>query len=143
MISLLLGTYAPIILRQTTPTTPTAPKSFQVVGECYIHDLSDAVGLLGPIPHPWRPVIIGDALGRLRHWFMNVATGGRTVDDPRLGTLPYDGWDHAVYERTVEDPAVFERFVNGETAEVVNHDPRMSAEALEARGVKLRTFTLV
>ena len=70
-------------------------------------------------------------------------TGRRTVDDPRLGALPYQGWGRTVYERTVEDLAVFERFVSGESGEVVNHDPRMSIEALEARGVRLRTFLLV
>jgi len=138
----LLGTYAPIVLCPTSSVSEST-ESFQVVGECYVHGLSDAVGLLGPVPNPWRPIITGDALGRQRHWFLNVITGELTLDDPRLPPLPYRGWERAVYERSEEDPAVFERFVHLETGETVNHDPRMSAEALEARGVRLRTFELV
>ncbi|KAK4158727.1 HET-domain-containing protein [Cladorrhinum sp. PSN259] len=143
VVSLLLGTYAPIILHPTSSASKLPTELFQVVGECYLHGLSDALGLLGPVPDPWRPIITGDALGRQRQWFLDVVTRRRTLEDPRLPPLPYRGWERAVYERSVEDPAVFERFVHVETGETVNYDPRMSAEALEARGVCLRTFVLV
>ncbi|KAK0629341.1 heterokaryon incompatibility protein-domain-containing protein [Bombardia bombarda] len=131
-ICLLLGTNAPILLRPRTPESPDT-SLYQVVGECYIYGLSDAAGLLGPIPGPWHPIITGDNLGRARQWFFNLATGERTIDDPRLAPLPHDNWDRALYERQLGDPTIFERFVNLGTGEMANHDPRMSVEALEGR----------
>lgn len=122
--------------------TPGSSDTFQVVGECYIHGLSDAVGLLGPVPYPWQPIIIGDAVGCARQWFFNRITGDRILDDPRLTPLPYHGWDRAVYERTDQDPVMFERFVHAETGETQNHDPRKTPEDLE-RGVSLKTLWLV
>jgi hypothetical protein len=125
------------------PISPDSSEVYQIVGECYVHGLSDAVGLLGHIPYPWRPIILGDAMGRARQWFLNRITGERTTDDPRLGPLPYENWDRAVYERRTDDPAIFERFVHLETGETINYDPRMSPEALKARSVELQTFKIV
>ncbi|KAM0342381.1 hypothetical protein ACHAPU_009568 [Fusarium lateritium] len=134
-ICLILGTYAPIILR------PTPAGTFQVVGECYVYGLSDAVCFLGPMPRDWKAIIKGDALGRPFQLFMNTMTGQETIEDPRLPLPP--NWERAPYERLPDDPALFQKFRNAETGEVINHDPRLIPEALESRGVKLQPFTLV
>ncbi|KAF4996562.1 hypothetical protein FGRMN_4446 [Fusarium graminum] len=134
-IGLLLGTYAPIVLR------PTSAGTFQVVGECYVYGLSDAVCFLGPLPNNWKTIIRGDALGRPFQLFMNTMTGEETIEDPRISLPP--NWERAPYERLPDDPALFQKFRNVETGSIINHDPRLMPEALQARGVKLQVFTLV
>ncbi|KAM0215037.1 hypothetical protein ACHAQD_008544 [Fusarium lateritium] len=134
-ICLLLGTYAPMVLR------PTSSGTFQVVGECYVYGLSDAVSFLGPLPRPWKAIIKGDALGRPYQLFTDMTNGQKTMDDPRL-PLPLN-WERTTYERLPEDPALFQKFRNVETGEVINYDPRLTPEALEARGVKLQAFKLI
>jgi hypothetical protein len=125
-----------MVLRQTSSS------SFQVVGECYIHGLSDAVGFLGPLPDGWESIIKGDALGRPTQRFVNLENGEETLDDPRLGPLP-GSWERVTYQRQADDPAIFERFKNMDTEDLVNYDPRMTPDSLEARGIKLRSFRLV
>jgi hypothetical protein len=124
-----------MLLRQTSVG------SFQAVGEYYVHGLADLVGFLGPLPVGWQIIIKGDALGRPTQRLINLRNGEETLDDPRLESLP-SNWERAMYERCPEDPAIFDRFRNLETGELVNYDPRLSPEALEAR-VKLQSFTLV
>ncbi|KAF5660675.1 heterokaryon incompatibility protein [Fusarium heterosporum] len=133
-ISLLLGTYAPVVLRPTTAGT------FQVVGECYVYGLSDGVCFLGPLPKNWKVIIRGDALGRPFQLFTNIVTGQETMEDPRMSLPP--NWEPALYERLPDDPALFHKFRNIETGEVINHDPRLMPETLKARGVSLQVFTL-
>ncbi|KAH8891270.1 HET-domain-containing protein [Thozetella sp. PMI_491] len=135
-ICLLLGTYSPVILR------PTPSGAFQVVGECYVHGLQDAVGILGPLPEGWRAVIKGDEAGRPRPLFWHLATGQKTLEDPRLQPLP-EKWDFVDEKRQPEDPAIFLKLKNLETGEIVNHDPRLSPEELIASGVDIRAFRLV
>jgi len=115
--------------------------SFQVIGECYVHGLSNSVGVLGQLPDDWKTIIKGDALGRPTQMFVNLRSG-ETLDDPRLEPLP-QSWERATYERRADDPAIFERFRNLETGELTNHDPRLSPEALKARGVKVQSIRLV
>ncbi|CAM1507511.1 Fc.00g071520.m01.CDS01 [Cosmosporella sp. VM-42] len=136
IVCLLLGAYAPIVLRQTSLG------SFKVIGECYVHGLEDAIGLLGPLEPPWKGVIKGDADGRLSQGFLNLATGEEMVDDPRLGPS-HPVWERAAYKRRDDDPAIFQRFKNLETGEVINYDPRMSPESLQARGIKLEKIRLI
>ncbi|KAF1829300.1 HET-domain-containing protein [Decorospora gaudefroyi] len=135
-ICLLLGTYAPMVLRRT------ASGQFLVVGECYVHGLSDAVGILGPLPYHWTTIIKGDALGRPTQRFVHLGDRQETLDDPRLDHLPSD-WERVTYERMPDDPAIFERFRNRETGELVNYDPRLFPEALEASGIALQAFRLI
>jgi hypothetical protein len=45
--------------------------------------------------------------------------------------------------RTPEDPILLTRFRNKDTGELVNWDPRLLPEALEARSVKPRKFELI
>lgn len=135
-ICLLLGAYSPMVLRQASSS------SFQVIGECYVHGLADAVGFLGPLPNYWETIIKGDALGRPTQRFINLRNGEETLDDPRLEPLPLN-WERVTYERHAGNPAIFERFINLETDELVNYDPRLSPEALDARAINLQPFKLV
>ena len=73
---------------------------------------------------------------------MNLATGKQTLEDPRLDELSPE-WERITYKRTPDDPAYFATFKNNVTGETLNSDPRLSAEALHARGVKLETFSLI
>lgn len=120
---------------------PTRSGTFQVVGECYVYGLSDTVCFLGPLPTHWKAIIKGDALGRPLQLFMNMRNGQETMDDPRLSLPP--GWERTTYDRRPEDPAIFQKFQNLETGEVINYDPRLTPKELEARGVKLKTFKLI
>lgn len=77
-----------------------------------------------------------------RHRYVNMATGEQVADDPRLGALPPE-WERVVHERTADDPAYFQFFRHSDTGEVINFDPRLSPECLQARGVQLETFDLI
>lgn len=55
---------------------------------------------------------------------------------------PAIGWERVVVERGPTDPITCQKYTNIETGLVVNYDPRMSLEALEARGSKFRAFAL-
>ena len=132
---LFLGCYAPAILR------PNSLGAFQVVGEAYVHGLEDAIGLLGPLPSHWRAIMKGDAVGRPIHCYLNLTTNEETIEDPRLDVLPSE-WERKAYERSPDDPAYFTLFENTITGETVTSDPRLFPEALQKRGVELKTFQL-
>lgn len=72
--------------------------------------------------------------------FLNRETGEATDSDPRLG--PLIGWERLDVERVVDDPLTCQKYWNGGTGQVVNYDPRMSLDALEARGLKFQAFKL-
>ena len=120
---------------------PDDSGQFQVVGEAYVHGLEDAVGILGPLPSNWRAIIEGDAIGQPLHRYLNLKTFEQTVEDPRLSPLPPE-WKRVAYERSSDDPTLFEVFSNSVTGETIKSDPRLSPEALQLRGVKLETFQL-
>ncbi|KAL8923008.1 MAG: hypothetical protein Q9208_004820 [Pyrenodesmia sp. 3 TL-2023] len=136
-VCILLGCYSPIIIRTTDND------QHQVVGEAYIHGFEDAKAILGSLPPPWRAIIKGDdTFGRPLHRYLNLNTGEVAAEDPRLDILP-PPWVRWVYERAPDDPALFEVFRNTATGETMKSDPRLSAEALKARGVQLKTFDLI
>ncbi|KAL8282637.1 hypothetical protein RB600_005876 [Gaeumannomyces tritici] len=146
---------------------------YTVMGECFIHGLQDATALLGPLPGPWRVELAVAHGNRLSVWFVGrsrkttAAAGGvvRTREDPRLAGVPLPGaWERLrgrrglpeeeqdgegegegeEEEEEADDPEMFDYFRNRDTGEVVNSDPRMMPEALEARGVSgLQRFALV
>lgn len=98
--------------------------------------------ILGPLPSHWNAIIRGDALGRPLHRYLDLTTYEQTAEDPRLGALPPE-WERVPYERSPDDPALFEVFKNRVTGETINSDPRLSSDALRERGLKLQTFQLV
>jgi hypothetical protein len=64
-----------------------------------------------------------------------------TVNDPRLGDLP-SGWEWSETKRTKNDPDLFEEYYH-DSDKYIHSDPRMTAEALRARGFVLESFDLV
>lgn len=113
---------------------------FTVVGPAYVHGLMDSEALLGPIPHPWRVQQIQHE-GRFSLRFLNTETNNLSVEDPRLPALKSE-WQRIYRYYTADDPLYFAEFRNVITGQVMNSDPRLLPEALESRGVDLRTFTL-
>lgn len=127
------------------PSPPGEDTEFLFVGPCFVYGLDDANGLLGPLPKPWRVQVFTDESGlRSIYKFLNPDTGVLSEEDPRLPPLDGDKWERAPRgRRTGDDPITFQRFRNKLTGEVVNYDPRMDRDALEARGVRIREFNLV
>jgi hypothetical protein len=132
-----LGYNSPILLRPTS-----TDGEFFVVGECYIHGFGQSEALLGPLPLPWEMVYVPDNRSYPQAAFKNTSTGEVTVEDPRLPPLPA-AWERFASGRTAADPVSFVRFRNKETGSIVNYDPRMMPEALEAQGTELETFLLL
>lgn len=130
---------------------PQTGGSYQVVGHAFTHGFHDASAFLGPLPPHWRVVAIPDRNGGYMIRFRDLSNAGSdinleicdvdTIDDPRLGPLP-DGWEWNESERTKNHPDIFEEFYH-ESDKYVLSDPRMTIDALEARGVVLETFDLV
>lgn len=114
--------------------------TYQVVGEAFVYALRDANALLGPLPEPWCVQISeSDGLRSVFH-FLNREADEATDNDPRLG--PMIGWERLDVERVVDDPLTCQKYWNRGTGQVVNFDPRMSFDALEARGLKFKGFAL-
>ena len=131
---ILLGCPALLILR------PNDAQTYKVVGEAYIDGFMEGEALLGALPTNWQRVE--------RHFpelvcyytaFINVKTGDVQVEDPRLGPLPA-GW-RTIEHRRKHAYNVFSNEELGVTATYT--DPRLSPEALRARGVKLQEIRLV
>jgi hypothetical protein len=94
------------------------------------------------LPAPWKGIFKPDDAGRHFHLYYNPVTNQTTPEDPRLEPLAAD-WERLEYERTEDDPEIFQRFQNMVTGEVINSDPRLTPEALKARAVEMRNFQLV
>ena len=98
-----------------------------------MHGIMEGEVLLGPLPNDWRRV---DSPSTQRNsvWpvFVHNETGQLEFEDPRLGDLP-PGWTRETWD---DDP--FVRYVreDGVKPTFPDKDPRMTYEALEARGVK-------
>lgn len=120
---------------------PTTDGLFQVVGESYLHGMTNGEALVGPLPYPWK-LKIRKVSGRKEPLYSNPDTGTQTSEDPRLGDLPLD-WEKVERERTRDDPVIFAPYRNKRTGEEINSDPRLLPEALLARGVNLEKFRLV
>jgi hypothetical protein len=87
-----------------------------------------------------------DNFNRILYHFFNAETGEHTTEDPRLE--PHPEWERIDLEDlgrdlTGDDPEFCDFFRNKSTGELINYDPRLLPEALKARGVQLRNFTLV
>ena len=131
---MILGCRTLLILRANDAQT------YKVVGDCYIDGFMEGEALLGALPTDWQHV--ARQLPDLHpHFdaFMNVQTGVVQVNDPRLGPLPA-GWRLADHRKK----HAFSRFSNERLGITkTGSDPRLSLEALSARGVKLQEFRLV
>lgn len=121
---------------------PVADGKYQIVGECLVYGLHDAISLLGPLPDGWNIQVhfISTTLGS-KYYYYDEATDELTEEDPRLE--PLVEWERVHSDRTGDDPETFQRFKDLTTGEVINYDPRMSPEALRKRGVPLEMFSLI
>ena len=131
---IVLGCRSLLILR------PNDVQTYKVVGECYIDGFMEGEALLGALPTDWQRVQrhLPDIDGHCNA-FINVQSGVVQVEDPRLGPLPA-GWRIADHKRK----HAYNLFSNEELGITeTNTDPRLSPEALRARGVTLQDVRLV
>jgi hypothetical protein len=131
----LLGSPSPLVLR-------TQEANLEVIGECFVHGLNDAIPLLGPLPLHWKVVGGWGHGNRYLFKFLNTETGESTSEDPRLTSFECD-WERIDREPDSNDPELYDFFKHKRTGEIMNSDPRMLPEILKANGVKLTTFCLI
>ncbi|KAL6879465.1 hypothetical protein HDV57DRAFT_509950 [Trichoderma longibrachiatum] len=123
----ILGCPAPLVLRKQENG------NFTVVGSCYLNDHMEAQALLGEVPDNYRVVFRdGDIEGGM--WFLEVETMSASRIDPRLGSLP-PGWNQICYS----DGQLC--WIDPEGG-LQHCDPRLTPEALIARGVHVQDLTL-
>lgn len=133
IICVILGCTAPMVLRQGKTS------QYEVIGPCYLDGIMNGEALLGRLPNKWRLVNkYFQGVSAYYGVFYDEDTGETQITDPRLGPLPA-GWRLASHSR--ED--VFNWFLNDETGEFSEFDPRLKLDALKARGVELQEFRLV
>jgi hypothetical protein len=118
------------------------PNQFSVIGPCYIHGAMYGEGLLGPLPQNWHVEVFTGQLGQFGVEFVNSSNSQRILHHPLLGPA-LDDWEELSTNRTPDDPAIFARFRNRNTGEVINSDPRFLPEALRGRGILLTEFDLI
>lgn len=131
-VSVVLGCDLPILLR------PRGSNQYEVVGPCFVHGLMLGEALKPPLEPPWKDVL-PVARGWALSYFLNAQTGELLKSDPRLGLLPTD-WEEVATLDPFLPPFVFKNKKNGL---ISMNDPRMSAEAIEQRGIVLETFELI
>jgi hypothetical protein len=144
-VVILLGHERPILLRTVSHSNKTVKN--QVVGESYIHGLMEGQAILGSIPTPWSVMLrLSDSLlnpqRRNETYFYNSDTMVRSRHDPRLEALPNE-WEEIDVEDDVRLGTLIQHYRNKLTGEIINSDPRLLPEALEARGVLLEMFELI
>jgi hypothetical protein len=142
VVCVVLGCDQPLVLR------PLPNGLYLLVGTCFVSDLQDYQGLLGPLPSPWRVQVFDDSFYEFRrtYKFFNPDTKQTTWNDPRLPKL--GEWDHVPLEDlgrglTGDDPEICEFFRHKTTGQVVNSDPRLAPEELAKRGLVLETLAIV
>ncbi|KAK4495200.1 hypothetical protein PRZ48_013527 [Zasmidium cellare] len=135
-VCVILGVPTPLVIR------PRLDGTYWVIGWAYAHGVMDSEALLGPLPEGW---IVTQRFVHLRQLprYINVPENRSQLDDPRLGELS-TGWRRIANRHlTPDDPVVVDYFENVDSGEIINYDPRMTADALRSRGVKLETLAFV
>lgn len=119
---------------------PNDANNYRVVGECYVDGFMDGEALLGALPSNWQRVYRHfPDLGQSYDGLMNTQTGYFQIEDPRLGPLP-TGWRIADHR----EKHAYNKFSNEQIGVLdTSYDPRLSPEALKARGVNLQEIRLV
>lgn len=142
IICVIPGCNSPVVIRETDNG------NFRLVGSSFVYGLNDGQALLGRLKSPWRVQIFDhpEQDFRIEHRYYNRETRELTVSDPRLEDHPE--WERVSLEdlgRPLigDDPIILEFFKNKITGGIMNSDPRLLPEALEARGVDLQWFTIV
>ncbi|KAK6443052.1 hypothetical protein LTR95_000766 [Oleoguttula sp. CCFEE 5521] len=138
ILCVVLGCPTPVIIRAND--LPSA--SYEVVGPCYVAGLMDADALLGDLSKDWTFICEKTNGSRSGMQYHNLPTGFVTDEDPRLPPLPLP-WVRLDRPLTSADPYNVSWYLNTETREEINGDPRLEPDALRARGVELERITLV
>lgn len=131
----MLGCSNPLVLR------PVESSSYELIGESYVHGLGDGIRLLGNLPRPWKVMTELGPGSRFIFQFHNPDTGETTSEDPRL--VPSARWERIEKSIDGDDPEHYDFFKHKKTGEIINYDPRLEPEELEARGVELTWISLV
>lgn len=144
-VCVVLGSTVPLLFRPL----PIQDDLYQLVGECYVYQLMHGEGLLGPIPGSWkRKLKIVEGLDAP---FWENESNERVVADPRPWPLP-SGWEiiyKAANGKPESEPFDSEgnphhcAFEEIETKVRTFADPRLSVEALKARGINVKDFILI
>ncbi|KAJ4153023.1 hypothetical protein LMH87_009534 [Akanthomyces muscarius] len=139
IICVLLGYDAPVLLRLQSRN----PRTFVLIGDAFVYGLHDATALLGPVPSPWRVQVFEDDAGYLTTYrFFNPQSNVLSDEDPRFGLV--EQWTRIPNPpRAPDDPVILQCFKHKQTGEVIKHDPRLSPEALIARGLSVDNFCLI
>ncbi|KAL8719837.1 MAG: hypothetical protein Q9225_003215 [Loekoesia sp. 1 TL-2023] len=118
---------------------PLENGQFNIVGECYVHEVMTGNLFLGPLAEDWQRVWRYDEETQ-GYWdaFVDRRKGKWQFEDPRLGPLP-DGW--FTEEHSMQHVYHVFRTVSEDSS--TENDPRMTPEALSARGVDIQEFNLV
>jgi hypothetical protein len=133
VVVVMFGSRSPMVLR------PTHDNTYKVIGESYCYGYMSCEGLLGLLPDTHKIVRLMDKKNRTLHEsYLELASGVVQCEDPRLGKLP-QGWKLGDHDRMHLQPL----FVNEETGEDTWYDPRLTPEALKARGVDVEYFDLI
>lgn len=136
LICIVLGCSVPLVLR------PTSSGHLQIVGSAYVDYLMDGSAVLGLLPPHWQRFqrIIPGVGFSTAFQNTNDATGAYVSEDPRLGRVP-SGWRRKNHDKD----HLYSLFVHRETGEDSEEvgDPRLTLDAIQARGVELEIFDLV
>ncbi|KAI0149059.1 heterokaryon incompatibility protein-domain-containing protein [Pestalotiopsis sp. NC0098] len=152
VISVLPGGSVPFLLRPALEKTQN--DCYQLMGPCYVQGIMFGEALLGPFPEPWA-CVKDSGLGR--HWCFGNRQGGKlTLEDPRLWPVPSPWQVHYCdmdsengpctgdCQEHREDSTLRSRyFLNKESGERSQNDPRLDIAGLEKGGIVLDTFTLI
>lgn len=120
---------------------PAQGGCYRVVGEAYCEGLMDGAALMGPLPEHFEMVSRYNERRELDYLGpYDKSSGTFRAEDPRLAYELPSGWTRKPHANDEFEPW----FVNDETGEDMNtFDPRLTPEALRARGVELEEFRLV
>ena len=147
-IVIALGCKRALVLRPI----PESSDQFQLKGECFICGFMQNEAFLGSllelgcITNPWRTVYaIDDDLAIYTNGIID------TQNDPRLGPLPqnwrirfgFEANDLYDEEFDADGDRMLLWFENMENGDVTAYDPRLTSEALKARGVNIQDFIIV
>lgn len=137
-ICVALGSYHPILLRRTNSAAQSILYAY--IGPLYVHGLMEGQALLGSLPLHWD-LIAHHHDQKRKFLFFNQQTN-EVSEDPRLGPLPED-WEPIDKEDEARLYYYVQHYRNKITGKIINSDPRLLPEALEARGVDVTTVILV
>ncbi|KAI4859202.1 heterokaryon incompatibility protein-domain-containing protein [Hypoxylon rubiginosum] len=121
------GCDVPLVLRRGDAT------AYRIIGSCYHPEYANREALLGKLPRAWR--VLSDE-GSLR--YINDEQKAETLHDPRLGPLP-PGWK----ETKLSTGGLGWYSDQYDHNDLIDFDPRLAIDALQARGILIQQIALV